>query len=163
MPARFSSRSPLLLPLAALLLVAPSVVRGQASSSVVARARVVSAEAPRLGLSLASAPVVKPVVARARRSGASGGAATDMVEVTSTVRVAGNTGYRLFIRARGDAAGLSVRDASGTFRALDGGDAVEVARGSGRGHAREVVYRLRDGVDATEPPVVYELVYDPVS
>ncbi len=163
MPARFSSRSPLLLPLAALLLVAPSVVRGQASSSVVARARVVSAEAPRLGLSLASAPVVTPVAARARRVGGAGGAATGVVQVTSTVRVAGNTGYRLFIRARGDATGLSVRDASGTFRTLDGGDSIEVARGSGQGHPREVVYRLSDVADATEPPVVYELVYDPVS
>ena len=140
-------------------------MRGQASSSVVARARVVSAEAPRLGLSLASEPVVTPVVTRATREAAAGGVATDMVQVTSTVRVAGNTGYRLFVRARGDAAdlGLSVRDASGTFRPLDGGDSVEVARGDGRGSAREVVYRLIDGADATEPAVVYELVYDPVS
>lgn len=118
-------------------------------------------EAPRLGLSLASAPVLTPVVARVRS--APGEAATNLVQVTATVRVAGNTGYRLFIRARGDATGLSVRDASGTFRTLDGGESVEVAQGSGQGHAREVVYRLRDGVDATEAPVVYELVYDPVS
>lgn len=161
-PARVSSRLIRALPLAALLAAAPSAVRAQASGSVVARATVASTLAPRLELSLAAAPTVataRPVVF------AAGGAAGDVVEVTSVVRVTGNTGYRLLVRARAGAAGLglAVRDASGSFRSLAEGEAVEVARGSGHGQARSVVYRVSEGAAMAEPPVVYELVYDPVA
>ena len=163
--ARVSTRLFQALPLALLLLGDPRIAAAQAASTVVARATVVSERAPRLGISLAATPVVTSAVSEARRAEGTSGAAGAAVQVTSTVRVAGNTGFRLFVRAREGVAeiGLSVRDASGTFRPLVGGGTVEVARGTGGGEVREIVFRIADETAATDLPVVYELVYDPVA
>jgi hypothetical protein len=157
-PARRPRPRTALALLLAALLAAPSVARAQASSSVVARVTVAPARTPRLALSVAGSPSVTARAAgtSARRSGGS-------VLVTSPIRVAGNTGYRLFVRARTEAegAGISVRDATGAFRSLAGGTAIEVARGRGGDEVRDVVHRVDRSV--TVLPVVYELVYDPVS
>lgn len=160
MPARrIRLRTALAVALAAFL-AAPSVARAQASSSVVARVTVAPARTPRLALSVAGAPVV---TARTAGTGTSTRRSEGAVLVTSAIRVVGNTGYRLFVRARTEAegAGISVRDASGAFRSLAGGAAIEVARGSGGDEVRDVVHRVDRS--ATALPVVYELVYDPVS
>lgn len=161
-PARFFSRPLSLLALAASLVAIPSEARAQASGAVVARAMVASPLAPRLELSLAAAPAV---FSTRLAVPAAAGAARDVVEVTSVVRVRGNASYRLLVRARAGAAGLglTVRDASGVFHPLSEGEAVEVARGSGRGRARDVVFRVSGETAAAEPPVVFELVYDPVA
>ena len=158
MPARpIRLRTSLAVALAAFL-AAPSVARAQASSSVVARVTVAPARTPRLALSVAGAPVVT-----ARTAGTSMRRSEGSVLVTSAIRIVGNTGYRLFVRARTEAegAGISVRDARGAFRSLAGGAAIEVARGRGGDEVRDVVHRV--GRSATALPVVYELVYDPVS
>ncbi|HEX6057542.1 MAG TPA: hypothetical protein VFZ11_00900 [Gemmatimonadaceae bacterium] len=158
MPVRRSRPRAALALLLAALVGAPSIARAQASSSVVARATVASARTPRLALSVAEAPILT-----ARAAGASARTTDGSVLVTTAVRVAGNTGYRLFVRARTVAAGagISVRDASGTFRSLAGGAAVEVARGREGDEVRDVVHRVDRS--ASVLPVVYELVYDPVS
>ena len=156
MPARRTRPRPVLALVLAAFLAVPSVARAQASSSVVARVTVAPARTPRLALSVAGAPSVTAAGASARRSEGS-------VLVTSAIRIAGNTGYRLFVRARTEAAGagISVRDASGAFRSLAGGAAIEVARGHGGDEVRDVVHRVDRS--AAVLPVVYELVYDPVS
>jgi hypothetical protein len=144
--------------LAAILLLsvaAPAAAYGQGTGAVMARATVVSTESPRIGVSLLSAPVARRV---ARPSG-------EGVEVRTAVRIAGNAGFRLLVRARAGAAaaGLSVRDVSGVFRSLSSGAAVEVARGSGQEAHRDVIYRLDGASTGSEPPFVYELVYEPVT
>jgi hypothetical protein len=157
---RVSTSSARLRALAAILalsVAAPAMAWGQATGSAVARAMVVPAQAPRVDVSLASAPAVRRV---ARSSPAGAG-----VEVRTAVRVAGTVGYRLLVRARAGAAamGLSVRDASGVFHPLSNGAAVEVARGAGDEATRDVVYRLNDAPAGGELPFVYELVYEPVT
>ena len=155
--AASSTRPRVLAAILALSVAAPALAWGQTSGAVVARARVVPAYAPRVDVSLASAPVVRRV---ARSSPAGGG-----IEGRTAVHVAGNVGYRLLVRARSGAAamGLSVRDASGVFRPLSNGAAVEVARGTGHEASRDVVYRLNGAPAGGELPFVYELVYEPVT
>jgi hypothetical protein len=157
-PARTtpSARSRLIAALLALTVVAPAAAYGQGTSGVMARATVVSAHAPRIDVSLVAAPVVRRVSRPAVGEG---------VEVRTAVRIAGNAGFRLLVRARAGAAaaGLTVRDASGVFRPLSGGAAVEVARGSGHEASRDVVYRMNGAAFGGEPLLVYELVYEPVT
>ena len=140
----------------ALLAVSAAAAEGQQTGSLTVRATVVATAAPRLEVALAAAPVAAPVrVAGGERA----------VEVTAALLVRGNAGYRVLARAAERAEGqVLVRDASGAYRPLRAGEVVEVGRGTaGEGVSRDVAYRVHDARSAAAVPVVYEIVYDPVT
>ncbi|HEX6433089.1 MAG TPA: hypothetical protein VFZ87_02560 [Gemmatimonadales bacterium] len=90
-------------------------------------------------------------------------------EVSTSLRVVTNTGYRLTVRrASGTSSYILVRNDAGEFQALAAGSSVTVARdaGSAGESVREVLYRIESAQPETgelpEPvPIWCELAIDP--
>jgi hypothetical protein len=84
------------------------------------------------------------------------------------LRLAGSSGYRLVVRGVGpEASRLSVRSEDGSFQRLVGGAPITLARyPSGQGDVEyDVQYRtekLGDSPGATQLPVRYDLIVDPI-
>jgi hypothetical protein len=90
-------------------------------------------------------------------------------EVSASLLVVSNTGYRLTVRrATGTSSRIWVRNDAGEFQALVAGSSVIVARGSRvpGGSVREVLYRIESarmetGELSEAVPAWYELAIDP--
>jgi hypothetical protein len=91
--------------------------------------------------------------------------ASGVRQVSVSVRLSVNTGYRLLVQGNDrESSRVSVLAADGTFQPLMPGSSVVVARGSHGRWERTVQYRIEtpEGVESAEAlPVRYDLAIDP--